>query len=167
MSTLVSALNLSKTYVSHTLFKGVGVRLGKDDRVGIIGPNGAGKSTLLKILAGLEAPDTGEVTRRRGLRQVYVAQDDLFAADATPLSAVVAQLEHDDHFEQRIDPATRASIMLSRLGFDHLDRPATALSGGWRKRLSLACALVHEPDVLLLDEPTNHLDLEGILWLEK
>ena len=167
MSTLLSAQDLSKSYASHTLFKGVGVQLAKDDRVGIIGPNGAGKSTLLKILAGLETPDGGEVTRRRGLHQVYVAQDDQFPADATPLSAVVAQLAHDDHFEQRIDPATRASIKLSKLGFVDFDQPVATLSGGWRKRLSLACALVHEPDVLMLDEPTNHLDLEGILWLEQ
>lgn len=167
MSTLLSAQNLSKTFASHTLFKGVGVQLDTDDRVGVIGPNGAGKSTLLKILAGLETPDIGEVTRRRGLQQVYVAQDDQFPADATPINAVVAQLEHDDHFEQRIDPATRASITLSKLGFVNLDQPVATLSGGWRKRLSLACALVHEPDVLMLDEPTNHLDLEGILWLEK
>ena len=167
MSTLLSAQNVSKSYASHMLFHGVGVQLSEADRVGIIGPNGAGKSTLLKILAGLETPDVGEVTRRRGLNLNYVPQDDHFPGDATPHTAVIAQLEHDDHFEQRLDPATRASITLSKLGFVDIHQPVTTLSGGWRKRLSLACALVHEPDVLLLDEPTNHLDLEGILWLER
>ena len=167
MSTLLSAQNVSKSYASQTLFHSVSVRLSEADRVGIIGPNGAGKSTLLEILAGLETPDVGEVMRRRGLNLNYVPQDDHFPGDATPHSAVIAQLEHDDHFGQRLDPATRASITLSQLGFVDIDQPVTTLSGGWRKRLSLACALVHEPDVLLLDEPTNHLDLEGILWLER
>jgi ABC transport system ATP-binding/permease protein len=167
MSTLLSAQRLAKAYASHTLFEGVGIQLSTDDRVGIIGPNGTGKSTLLKILAGLETPDAGEVIRRRGLLQIYVAQDDQFPPGVTPMSAVIAQLEHDDHFKQRMDPTTRASITLSKLGFIDFDQPVNALSGGWRKRLSIACALVHEPEVLMLDEPTNHLDLEGILWLER
>jgi ATP-binding cassette subfamily F protein uup len=167
MPTLLSSQDLSKAYASHTLFKGIGVQLVDDDRLGVIGPNGAGKSTLLKILAGIETPDTGEITCRRGLRQVYVAQDDQFAADATPMSAVVAQLADENGDIRRMDAATRASIALSKLGFVDFDQRVGQLSGGWRKRLSLACALVREPDVLLLDEPTNHLDLEGILWLEK
>ncbi len=164
MTTLLWARNLTKSYPSNILFEGVGIHISEGDRMGLIGPNGAGKSTLLKILADLEASDEGEITKRRGLKLVYVEQDDRFPDGATPLSAVTAQLVHDD--DNRVDVETRASITLSKLGFVNFERPVATLSGGWRKRLSLACALGHEPDVLMLDEPTNHLDLEGVLWLE-
>lgn len=175
MATLLAADNLAKSYDSRQLFRGVAMRIVENDRLGIIGPNGAGKSTLLKILAGIETPDAGDITRRRGLRLIYVPQNDAFPPNATPRSALRDEInraaresgssagEHD----HRIDPATRATIMLSKLSFVSEDQPVAELSGGWRKRLSLACALVHEPEALLLDEPTNHLDLEGILWLEK
>ncbi|MCK4873922.1 MAG: ABC-F family ATP-binding cassette domain-containing protein [Phycisphaerales bacterium] len=164
MTTLLSARDLMKSYPSSTLFEGVEIHIREGDRMGLIGPNGAGKSTLLKILADLEEPDDGEVVRRRGLKLVYVEQDDRFPDGATPLSAVISELVHDD--DDRVDVETRASIALSKLGFVSFERPVAMLSGGWRKRLSLACALSHEPDVLMLDEPTNHLDLEGVLWLE-
>jgi ATP-binding cassette subfamily F protein uup len=171
MSTLLTARDLSKTYESRTLFRGVGLTLAENDRLGIIGPNGAGKSTLLKVLAGLIDADEGEVTRRRGLRQVYVPQDDRFAADTTPMSAVVDALESSSMamsgHSDGLDAHTRASITLSKLGFTGFDQPIATLSGGWRKRVTIACALVHEPDVLLLDEPTNHLDYETILWMER
>ena len=164
MSTLLSARDLTKSYPSNSLFEGIAMHIGDGDRIGLIGPNGGGKSTLLKILAGLVEPDDGEITRRRGLKIVYVEQDDRFPDDATPLSAVTAELVHD--LDDRVDIETRGSITLSKLGFVNFERPVATLSGGWRKRLSLACAICHEPDVLLLDEPTNHLDLEGVLWLE-
>ena len=164
MATLLTSRDLSKTYGTHTLFTGVALAIHEGERLALIGPNGSGKSTLLKILAELEQPDEGELTRRKNLRLSYVAQDDTFAADDTPLSAVMARLRDDPG--QSLDPKTRASIALSKLGFEDHDRPAASLSGGWRKRLSIACALATEPDVLMLDEPTNHLDLEGVLWLE-
>ena len=164
MTTLLSARHLTKSYPSSMLFEDVSLHVDERDRIGLIGPNGAGKSTLLKILADLEVADEGDMTRRRGLRLVYVEQDDCFAQGATPLSAVRADLTASD--DDRVDVDTRAAIALSKLGFEDIDRPVTTLSGGWRKRLSIARALSHEPDVLLLDEPTNHLDLEGVLWLE-
>ncbi len=164
MSTLLTARNLTKSYPASMLFEEVAISISEGERLGLIGPNGAGKSTLLKILADLEHADDGEIVRRRGLKLVYVEQDDRFPPDATPLSAVMAELEHID--DDRVDVTTRASIALSKLGFENMDRPVDTLSGGWRKRLSLACALCHDPDVLMLDEPTNHLDLEGVLWLE-
>lgn len=166
MSTLLSGRNLTKGYEQHVLFRGIDVQLVENDRLGVIGPNGAGKSTLLKILAGLVEPDEGELTQRRGLRQVYIPQDDVFAPDATPLSEVRAEAERDAT-DLRVDAETRATITLSKLGFTEFDQPAATLSGGWRKRLAIARALVHDPDVLLLDEPTNHLDLEGTIWLEQ
>lgn len=166
MATLLTARDLSKTFATHTLFTGVALGLADGDRLGLIGPNGSGKSTLLKILAGLETPDQGDITARRNLRMTYVAQDDVFAEDATPHTAVVDALEHDPQ-GNTLDADTRAAITLSRLGFTDTGRPVADLSGGWRKRLSIARALATEPDLLLLDEPTNHLDLEGVLWLER
>jgi len=174
MSTLLTARDLCKTYESRTLFRGVGLTLVENDRLGIIGPNGAGKSTLLKVLAGLIEADDGDITRRRGFKQVYVPQDDKFADDATPMSAVIEALQSPgmatpghSRVADGLDPQTRASITLSKLGFTDFNQPIDTLSGGWRKRVSIGCALVHEPDVLLLDEPTNHLDYETILWLER
>ena len=164
MPTLLSARNLTKIYPSKTLFQGVSVHVEDGERIGLIGPNGAGKSTLMKILAGVVEPDAGEVTRRRGLRSAYIDQDDRFAAGATPLSVVQGSLASDDDHET--DATTRASIALTKLGFVDLQQPVATLSGGWRKRLSIARALAGDPEVLLLDEPTNHLDLEGVVWLE-
>ena len=166
MSTLLTARDLAKSYPSNPLFDAVGLRLAEGDRVGLIGPNGAGKSTLLKILAGLDDPDDGEIIRRRGLRIAYVPQDDRFDDDATPRTAAMAALALDGPGDGRVDDETRASIALSKLGFEDLDRPVGVLSGGWRKRLALACGIVRDPDLLLLDEPTNHLDLAGVAWLE-
>ncbi|MDG1898522.1 MAG: ABC-F family ATP-binding cassette domain-containing protein, partial [Phycisphaerales bacterium] len=166
MSTLLSARDLGKSFPANMLFEGVAMHVESGDRIGLIGPNGAGKTTLMKILAGLEDSDEGEITRRRGLRMAYLKQDDLYPEDATAMSAVLEVLQADVK-DDRDDPETRAAISLSKLGFEDPDRLVSELSGGWRKRLSLACALAQDPEVLLLDEPTNHLDLEGVLWLEQ
>lgn len=164
MSTLLSARELTKAYPANILFDSINLHVEDGDRVGLIGPNGAGKSTLLKILAGLEAPDSGEVIRRRSLQLAYVDQDDRFPAGSTPIDIVTGRLSTGP--DDRLDIETRASIALGKLGFHDFECNVDTLSGGWRKRLSLACALAEEPDILLLDEPTNHLDLEGVLWLE-
>jgi len=165
MSTLLTARNLTKSFILDTLFQDVHVQLNEQDRLGIIGPNGAGKSTLLKILAGIESADSGEIIRRRGLRMTYVAQDDTFPETETPLTVVSSAIEHDAE-DHRRDPRAHAAIVLTQLGFERHDQPVGELSGGWRKRLSIARALAQQPEVLMLDEPTNHLDLEGIIWLE-
>ncbi len=165
MATLLTARDLSKTYATHTLFTGVSLSLAEGDRLGLIGPNGSGKSTLLKILADMVQPDEGVITRRKQLHVAYVDQDDRFQPDATPLSTVLHELGGDKP-GHALDVETRAAISLSKLGFTDIEKPVTEHSGGWRKRLSIACALAHEPDILMLDEPTNHLDLEGVLWLE-
>ena len=165
MAMLLTARDLSKTYATHTLFTAVAMSIAEGDRLGLIGPNGSGKSTLLKIFAGMVQPDQGQITRRKQLHIAYVAQDDSFGQGATPMSAVLAELGGEKPGEE-LNAETRAAISLSRLGFKALDQPVSTLSGGWKKRLSIACALAHEPDILMLDEPTNHLDLEGVLWLE-
>ncbi|MAJ46829.1 MAG: hypothetical protein CBC35_05920 [Planctomycetes bacterium TMED75] len=164
MATLLTARDLSKSFPSNELFNGVGFHIEEGERLGLIGPNGAGKSTLLKILAELEPPDTGELIHRKGLTMRYVAQDDSFPEGATPLSVVTEALS--TLLPDELDRHTKASIALSKLGFEDPARPVSSLSGGWQKRLSLACALSAEPDLLFLDEPTNHLDMEGVLWLE-
>jgi len=166
MATLLTARDLSKTYATHTLFAGLSISITDDDRLALIGPNGSGKSTLLKILADLEQPDEGDITRRRDLRFAYVGQEERFAAAATPMSVVtdrLAQFPGAHHLED----TTRAAMILSQLGFTDHAQPVASLSGGWKKRLSIAAAVATEPDVLMLDEPTNHLDMEGVLWLEQ
>ena len=95
MSTLLTAHEISKAWPSHDLFRSIRFQLSEGDRVGLIGPNGAGKSTLLKILDGTEAPDDGEIIRRRGLRVAYVPQDDHFPDDATPRSAAMKAIAMD------------------------------------------------------------------------
>ncbi len=132
----------------------------------MVGPNGAGKSTLLKILAGLTEPDIGELTRQRGLRVAYVPQDEHFPADRTIRDLLGEATIKDTEIEQ-FERERRISMVVANAGFPDLEASAGSLSGGWRKRLSIAIQLVKAPDLLLLDEPTNHLDLHGVLWLEQ
>ena len=164
MSLLLHCESLTKSFGVRTLFKDISISFDDTERTGLIGPNGSGKSTLLKILAGLEHYDSGTITSRRNLRMGYLPQEDRFDRGLTVQQVVLAALkdEPDDEHEK----LTRVQIQLGKMGFENLDQPSDALSGGWRKRLALARELVRKPDLLLLDEPTNHLDLEGILWFE-
>jgi ATP-binding cassette subfamily F protein uup len=171
MSLLLSCQNLSKTFGARSLFEGVNLSIEEGERIGLIGPNGSGKSTLLKILAGLEIPDLASggddaaITSRRNLRAGYVAQKDRFNEGDTALATVMAGLT--DSFHDEHDRLDRAMAALSRIGFDDMEQPVAAMSGGWRKRLAIARELAREPDLLLMDEPTNHLDVAGIEWLEE
>jgi ATP-binding cassette subfamily F protein uup len=166
---LLSAQNLGHSFGARPLFEGVSFTLADGDRVRLIGPNGAGKSTLLRILAGELGPDTGAVAARGGLRVAYLPQVPAFAPDLTVREAVRAGLRpgsaHAWEDEARVDE------LLAKLDLGGpaagADAPVERLSGGWRKRVALARALVGEPELLLLDEPTNHLDVESILWLER
>ena len=132
--------------------------------MGVIGPNGSGKTTLLEILAGKETPNAGDLALRKQTRLAYVPQDSVFGPEDTVASVLQAALGGLRLEEE--EKRARIEVMLGRAGFETSAAAAGALSGGWRKRLAIAAALVTSPDVLLLDEPTNHLDLEGILWLE-
>jgi len=162
---LLAVRDLGMTYASHTLFDGLSLAFHAEERVGLIGPNGAGKSTLLRILAGLEAPDSGTVERSKGACIAYLPQVDVFPADATVEGSLLAALA--DHPMEEYDRPVRARKMLRRLGFTDGATRVALLSGGWKKRLAIGCQLVQEPHLLLMDEPTNHLDLEGIDWLER
>jgi len=168
MSTRVTLHALSKSYGVRTLFSSITLSVADKDRIGLIGPNGAGKSTLLRLLAGLETPDSGEITLAQGTRLAYVAQEDRFAPGQTVEAVLTEAL--DTTADPRLtgeDRTARLGALLGRLGFSDPTAGVDTLSGGWKKRLSVARALVVEPDVLLLDEPTNHLDLSSILWLER
>lgn len=155
------------------------------ERIGLIGRNGAGKSSLLRILAGMEHPDDGEVQRQQGLHTAFVAQEPVLDAGQTVFDAVQAGLADvialiDDYTHGRGDLDALQGRIEAHDGWNwrqrvdetlhrlHLEPEARIgdLSGGNRKRVALAQALVRRPDVLLLDEPTNHLDLDSIEWLE-
>jgi ATP-binding cassette subfamily F protein uup len=160
---LVNCYAISKSYTIHPLFSSISLSFSEGERMGLIGPNGSGKSTLLKILAGLETQDAGMVTPKRDTRLVYLPQADHFDPDKTveqTLMAALAGGAGDAEGFQRIRE------MASQMEFARTDQLVGTLSGGWRKRLAIARALIQQPDLLLLDEPTNHLDLDGILWLE-
>jgi len=167
MATLLSARRLARALPQRTLFEGVCLHVEEGDRIGLIGPNGGGKSTLLRMIAGLEESDEGEITRRRGLRTACVPQEDRFPEGATVREAALEEALARPLGERPRDPQVAAASVLTRLGFADLDQPTASLSGGWRKRLSIARALATEPELLLLDEPTNHLDLEGVRWLQE
>jgi ATP-binding cassette subfamily F protein uup len=164
MALLLSAAALSKSFGVRVLFDDLSFGLSEGERIGLIGPNGSGKTTLLEILAGRETPDAGVRALRKQTRLAYVPQDSVFGPDDTVGSVLAAALAALPLEEQ--EKTARKEMMLGRAGFESPATPAAALSGGWRKRLAIAAALIISPDVLILDEPTNHLDLEGILWLE-
>ncbi|MCC7532043.1 MAG: ABC-F family ATP-binding cassette domain-containing protein [Candidatus Melainabacteria bacterium] len=164
MGILVSCQNISKAYSSRPLFTDISFGIEERERIGLIGPNGAGKSTLLKILAGEVEPDSGTVVARRQLRISFLTQEQSFEPESTVEQVVTAtaqEVEFQDH-----ERAASVDSILAEIGFPDRKAPAGSLSGGWRKRLAIACVLAKQPELLFMDEPTNHLDLEGILWLE-
>jgi ATP-binding cassette subfamily F protein uup len=162
---LINVSSISKAFGADPLFQNVSFTVSEGDRIGLIGPNGSGKSTLLRILAGTEDTDDGEIAFRKRLRLSYVEQESEFRPGDTVRIIVEATLKKSAVPES--ERGTRFAETLGRAGFLELDAEATALSGGWQKRLAIVQALVQGPDILLLDEPTNHLDLAGIEWLEE
>jgi ATP-binding cassette subfamily F protein uup len=194
---LLRLSNISIAYGTHALLKNADFQLDAGERVGLLGRNGEGKSTLMKIIAGNVLPDHGDIWRQPELRLAWLEQSPDLPDDATIYDAVAGGLgelgewltryhaltlsmDYDDdkalnemgdlqhkleshngwHFQQRVETT-----------LNKLDLPGelkiSDLSGGWKRRVALARALVIEPEVLLLDEPTNHLDFESIAWLEE
>ncbi|MFZ0861814.1 MAG: ABC-F family ATP-binding cassette domain-containing protein [Candidatus Sulfotelmatobacter sp.] len=165
MPPLINVRSISKAFGADPLFQNISFTVSEGDRIGLIGPNGSGKSTLLRILAGTEDTDDGEIAVRKRIRLSYVEQESEFRRGDTVRSVIETALKASAVPES--ERGTRFAETLGRAGFVDLNAEATALSGGWQKRLAIVQALVQGPDILLLDEPTNHLDLAGIEWLEE
>lgn len=160
---LLSAEHIEKNYGMKQLLRDVSIYLDTGDKIGVIGINGTGKSTLLRILARAEEADAGEVQVFPGVQVSYLPQNPDMDAHAT----VLEQVFLDMPAEYRAVAEYEARAMLNRLGITDHDQLIGTLSGGQRKRVALAAALVHPADVLILDEPTNHLDMEMVQWLEQ
>jgi ATP-binding cassette subfamily F protein uup len=163
VSNLINLESVHKSFGERVLLDGVSLGVHAGERIGVVGLNGSGKTTLLELLAGLEPPDSGRVSRARDLRMAVVTQ----RSDLDPSARVrdvVLEGYRADH-EWAADPRVRSIV--TGLGIEALgwESPTGELSGGQRRRVALAAALVRELDLLILDEPTNHLDVEGIQWL--
>ena len=190
--------NISKSYSVKTLLKDISFGISEGEKIGIIGVNGTGKSTLLKIIAGVETPETGKITKGNKVRIEYLSQNPYFEEEATVLEQVfkgnspemkllrdyqeileVLQTEYNDEINERLlklqdqidrlnlwDLESEAKSVLTKLGITNFNQKVKELSGGQRKRVALASALITPCELLILDEPTNHLDNETISKLE-
>lgn len=158
---LLSAEKIVKSYHEKILLNHISLHIDKGDKIGIIGANGAGKSTFLRILAQAEEPDAGIITKYAGVRLQYLPQNPMWNREQTVLEQVFeddSALKDSKEFE--------AKKILTQLGITDVEQPVGNLSGGQRKCVAIASALMHPCDVLLLDEPTNHLDVNMVQWLE-
>ena len=159
---LLSAEHISINFGSRQLLEDVNFYLNEGDKTGIIGINGTGKSTFLKVLAGAIEPDEGRISRNPNVQVSYLPQNPVMDDDATVLEQVFL------HFPEEFRALNEyeAKTMLNKLGLPDFEQRVGTLSGGQRKRVALAAALIHPADILVLDEPTNHLDAEMTAWLE-
>ena len=187
----LSAENISRNLGERWVFKGLFFGLQKGEKVALIGKNGTGKTTLMESLMGMQTPDEGNISIRKGIRVGYLPQNPIFAeneqvlnylfSDDLPSAVAIKSYEKamlsgdskelEDAFalmeaHNAWDYEARAKQIISRLGIPDGDQKVSTLSGGQKKRLSLAKLLIESPDIMILDEPTNHLDIETIEWLE-
>src|SRR3954454_1882555 len=161
MSNLLNLERVSKSYGVRPLLTEVSLGIGVGERIGIVGRNGDGKTTLLEVMTGLEEPDTGRVSQQRGLLIGYLHQGDELVDSHTVRETVLGG--RADH-EWAADVRMREIVEELLVGVA-LDRPVLGLSGGERRRCSLAALLLGDHDLIVLDEPTNHLDVEAVAWL--
>lgn len=185
--------NISKSYGELVLFKDLSFSIHKDQKIAFVAKNGSGKTSILNILAGKDAPDDGQIVIRKGLRLAFLDQEPdldpnltleetIFASDIPVLKIIEAyenalkNPEDADSYQKAFEGMDRFNAWefetqyqqtLSQLKLEDLSVKVKTLSGGQKKRLALAQALLSKPDILILDEPTNHLDLEMIEWLEE
>ncbi len=163
MAAILSAEHITKAYTLKKLLTDVTLYIGEHDRIGVVGINGTGKSTLLKILAGFEEPDSGTVMRKNGLRVSFLPQMPDYSVERTAVEQVLFDAPKDvgapDEYE--------AKTLLSQFGISDFEADVRTLSGGQKKRVALAAALIRPVDLLLLDEPTNHIDAQTIALLEE
>ena len=164
MANLINLEKVSKSFGLQTLLNGVSLGVQSGDRIGIVGVNGGGKTTLLEVLTGIEPPDEGRVSHNSDLRMAVVTQR-FELDDALTIAQVIIEPLSLETFEWASNAKVRD--VLGGLGIVELglDTPVGSLSGGERRRVNLAAALVQELDLIVLDEPTNHLDVEGVQWL--
>ena len=188
MSTILTATEITVSYGDRTVLDAATLAIDEGDRIGLVGRNGCGKTTFLRILAGLQSPDSGDVTRRRELVVSYLPQDFMLdpaknvlenirdgAQHVLDLIAEFESLPHDskrhEELEHRIAALEgwsldrRIETAMSHLNCPAGDRRIETLSGGEKRRVAMCRALVSDPDLLILDEPTNHLDPESIEWV--
>ncbi|MDB2462639.1 ABC-F family ATP-binding cassette domain-containing protein [Algibacter sp.] len=184
--------NISKSYGEHTLFENISFSVHKDQKIAFVAKNGTGKTSILNILSGHDAADSGEVIFRKDIKVSFLSQDPkfdnaltveetIFASD-NPILKIISNYEKallnpedTDSYQTAFDAMehhqawdfeTLYKQILFKLKLEDLNQKVSVLSGGQKKRLALANALINKPDLLVLDEPTNHLDLEMIEWLE-
>jgi ATP-binding cassette subfamily F protein uup len=161
MAVLLNLDKISKSFGTKTLFTDLCLTVNEGDKIGIIGDNGTGKTTLTKIMVNLESADTGNIAIRKNLKTAYIPQVSMYPACASVWD-IVASTATSDFKNADVKTATALSIV----GFDDHTVKVDTLSGGWTKRLDIACGIVNEPELLILDEPTNHLDYQALAWLE-
>lgn len=188
---ILNAENISKSYSEKILLKNISLSINEGDKIGVIGINGTGKSTLLKIIAGLEIPDEGKITKGSSINIEYLSQSPDFNPGATVLEQIfrgdtavmkvireyekaleandteaIIRLTRDMDALDAWSTEVEAKTILTKLGIDDFNAKIGTLSGGQKKRIALAAALINPSDLLILDEPTNHLDNDIIDYLE-